>query len=318
MSLAQDPDYNNYSKLWEEVEKFEMNGLPKSALQVVEDIAKKAKDDSNSPQIVKTLMYKSKFALTLEEDAQLNIVNDFKEEIAKSKFPTKNILESVLANLYWQYFQQNRYKFYNRTNTEEKVDSDDFRTWDLQTLFDEVHLHFQHSLQSGLLLQQEQLSAFDDILITQKDSKIYRPTLYDFLNHIALDFYKTNETSITKPAYKFEIDNPEFLADAITFSRLKINSKDSTSLQLNALKIYKDLIQFHLKDKDASALADVNIERLLFVKQYATFTDRDAILLKALKNEVEQNKSSDISGLYNFEIASIYNQQGLQYNPEDQ
>ncbi len=316
MSLAQDPLYNNYSKLWNEVEKLEQDGLPKSALQVVEDIAKKAKVDNNSPQIVKSLMYKSNFVLTLEEDAQLNIVNDFKEEIAKSKFPTKNILESVLANLYWQYFQQNRYKFYNRTNTEEKVDAEDFRTWDLQTLFDEVHLHFQKSLESGLLLQLQKLSAFNDILITQNDSKLFRPTLYDFLNHNALDFYKTNETSITKPAYKFEIDNPEFLTDANTFSRLKIDSKDSTSLQLNALKIYQDLIQFHLKDKDASALADVNIERLLFVKQYATFNDKENVFIEALKNEVKQNESSEVSGLYQFEIASIYNQQGLQYNPK--
>ena len=271
MSVAQDSEYNNFNKLWKTVEHFEKDGLPKSALKVVEDIAKKAKIDSNSPQIVKALMFKSKYALTLEEDAQLNIVNDFKEEISKSEFPTKNILESVLANLYWQYFNQNRYKFYNRTNTEEKVDAEDFRTWDLQTLFDEVQTHFRNSLESGLLLQQQKLSGFDDILNTQKDSKIFRPTLFDFLNHNALVFYKTDENSITKPAYKFEIDDPEFLGDANTFSKLKIESKDSTSLQLHALKIYQDLIQFHLKDDNPTALADVNIERLLFVKTTRNF-----------------------------------------------
>ena len=108
MSLAQQTNYNNYSKLWKSVEQFEKDGLTKSALKVVEEIATKAKTDNNSPQIVKTLMYKSKFALTLEEDAQLNIIKDFKEEIANSEFPTKNILESVLANLYWQYFKENR------------------------------------------------------------------------------------------------------------------------------------------------------------------------------------------------------------------
>ena len=68
--------------------------------------------------------------------------------IAKSTFPTKNILESYLANLYWQYFQQNRYQFYNRTKTEIKVDSIDFRTWDLTTLFNEISIHFNASLQN--------------------------------------------------------------------------------------------------------------------------------------------------------------------------
>ena len=58
------------------------------------------------------------------------------------------------------------------------------------------------------------------------------------------------------------VDNPEFLSDAFTFSSLKLESKDSTSLQLNAIKIYQDLIQFHLKDEKPHALADVDIERL--------------------------------------------------------
>jgi len=307
---------SNYNDLWNKVEQFEVEGLPKSALKIVEDIAIKAKKDDNAPQQIKTMLFKSKFALVLEEDAQLNIINDFKSQIELSSFPTKNILESLLANLYWQYFNQNRWQFYNRTKTSEKVDSIDFRTWDLQTLFDEIHLHFQNSLQSGLMLQQEPLTKYDALLTLQKDSKIYRPSLFDFLNHQALAFYKTNETNITKPAYKFEIDNPDFLNDAETFSRLKIESKDSTSLQLNALKIYQDLTQFHLKDQKPFALADVNIERLKFVNQHATFNDKKYILLKVLKSESEILKPHQVSSLYDFEIASIYYQQSNQYQPE--
>tara|TARA_R110002033_G_scaffold47811_2_gene93422 strand:- start:3383 stop:9562 length:6180 start_codon:yes stop_codon:yes gene_type:complete len=309
---AQNP---NYEDLWEKVEQFEIEGLPKSALKIVEDIAEQAEKDKNAPQQIKTMLFKSKFALVLEEDAQLNIIHDFKNQIEQSTFPTKNILESLLANLYWQYFNQNRWQFYNRTKTSEKVDTEDFRTWDLQTLFNEIHVHYQHSLQSGLMLQQEALSKYDVLLNLQKDSKIYRPTLFDFLNHHALAFYKTNETNITKPAYKFEIDNLEFLYDARVFSTLKIESKDSTSLQLNALKIYQDLTQFHLKDEKPFALADVNIERLKFVNQHATFSDKESILLDALKSESEKLKSHEVSGLYDFEIASVYYTQSQQYQP---
>src|SRR5690606_35631114 len=221
------------------------------------------------------MLYKSKFALVFEEDAQLKIINDFKTEIEKSNFPTKNILESLLANLYWQYFNQNRWQFYNRTNIDNKVDTVDFRTWDLQTLFDEIHVHYQKSLENGLKLQEAPLTTYDDILILQKDSKIYRPTLFDFLNQQALEFYKTTETNITKPAYKFEIDNPEFLSDGETFANMSFESKDATSLQLHALKIYQDLICFHLKDKEPFALADINIERLKFVNQHGTFSNKE-------------------------------------------
>ncbi|MDA9343986.1 MG2 domain-containing protein [Algibacter sp.] len=306
----------NYQDLWTKVEKFEVDGLPKSALKLLEGIKKQAAKDENHPQLVKIMLFKSKYALVLEEDAQLSIVNDFKTKINTSEFPTKNILENILANLYWQYFNQNRWQFYNRTKTAEKVDSEDFRTWNLQTLFDETHEYYQKSLENGLMLQQESLKKYNVLLNEQKGSKIYRPTLFDFLSHNALEFYKTNETQISKPAYKFEIDNPDFLADAETFSTLNIESKDSTSLQLNALKIYKDLIRFHLKDESPFALADVNIERLKFVNQHATFSDKQALLVEAFKIGREHFKAHEVSGLYDFEIASIYYQQSQSYQPK--
>ena len=313
---------SHYENLWKKVEQFETDDLPKSALKIVEDIYNEAEKANNTSQFIKAMLFKSKFALILEEDAQLKIINAFKKEIEQNPFPTKNILESLLANLYWQYFNQNRWQFYNRTKTSEKVDpstvsgqAQDFRTWDLQTLFDEIHLHYQNSLQNSNMLQLEALNTYDVLLNLQKDSKIYRPTLFDFLNHQALEFYKTNETHITKPAYKFEIDNSDFLCDDFTFSKLELKSKDSTSLQLNALKIYQDLIQFHIKNILPFALADVNIERLKFVNQYGSFSSKESLLLEVLKTESEKLKSHEVCGLYDFEIASVLFQQGQTYQP---
>ena len=308
---------NNYADLWSKVEQFEIEGLPKSGLKIVEDIQKRALKDKNHPQLIKTMLFKGKFALILEEDAQLKIINDFKKQIEISPIPTKNVLESILANLYWQYFNQNRWQFYNRTKTSEKVDAIDFRTWDLQTLFNEIHLHYQNALQNPLLLQQESLENYEALLNEQKDSKIYRPTLFDFLNHQALEFYKTSETNITKPAYKFEIDDAEFLCDAFTFSGITFKSKDTISLQLHALKIYQDLIQFHSKDKTHFALADVNIERLKFVNQHATLNDKETLYLDALKLESDAVKNHEVSGLYDFEIGTMYYLKSQQYQEKE-
>jgi uncharacterized protein YfaS (alpha-2-macroglobulin family) len=307
---------NNYDDLWKKVSQFETDGLPKSALEVVEQIRTLAKKDNNAPQNIKTLIYKSKYALTLEEDAQLNIINEFKTEINTSETPVKNVLENMLATMYWQYFQQNRYLFYNRTHTETKVDSTDFRTWDLQTLFDDIHLHYQNSLKNGLILQQTPLVNYDDILLKATESKRYRPTLFDLLNHNALAFYKTDENSITKPAYQFEIDNANYLSDAKTFANLNITSKDSTSLQLHALKIYQDLIQFHLKDKEPYALVDADIDRLLFVSQNSILDNTESLLLDTLKASQELWNTHETSALYSYHIAWTLYQQGNKYVPK--
>ena len=141
---------NDYQSNWKQVEEFDRKGLPKSALEVIETIYKQAKKEKNDNQEIKAFLYKSRYLLTLEEYAQLTIISDLKNEIGQSTFPKKNILESILANLYWQYFQQNRWRFYNRTQTAAKVDQQDFRTWDLETLFAEVHLHFQNTIKNGV------------------------------------------------------------------------------------------------------------------------------------------------------------------------
>jgi len=299
---------NGFEKLWQQVEKFEVDGLPKSALEIVENIYLKAEKENNSPQIIKSLFYKSKFSLTLEEDAQLKVIESFKEQIAKNVAPTKNVLENVLANLYWQYFTQNRYKFYNRTNASSSsaVKKGDFRTWDLNTLFEEIHQHFKTSLQEEKLLQKINIEEFSDILQLQQTSKIYTPTLFDFLANNALEFYKSSETSITKPSYQFTIETPNYLSGANTFSTLKISSKDSLSLELNALKIYQKLLNLHNITNNKNAFANIDVQRINFVYENATFENKESILLETLKTSEEKFTKDKASGLYAFEIAKIY------------
>lgn len=299
----------NYANLWEKVHKLEAENLPKSALKIVNTIYDKAEKSNNAPQIIKSLFYKSKYALTLEENAQLKIIDEFKQQINQHNFPTKNVLENVLANLYWQYFNQNRWKFYNRTQTQEKVDGNDFRTWDLNTLFAEIHCHYQNSLENESALQKTDIYTFKDIIQAEKDSKKYRPTLFDFLAHNALEFYKTTETNITKPTYQFKIDNALYLSEADKFSALNLTTKDDLSLQFNALKIYQKLITFHLKNKNLNAVVDADIQRLQFVKQHITLNNKQELLLQTLKTSVNNYKNNEVFGLYSYEIARIYNQQ---------
>ncbi|WP_461598170.1 alpha-2-macroglobulin family protein [Winogradskyella sp.] len=305
---------NNFDIQWKKVIQLENEGLTKSAAELVDTIYNDAKASKNKQQQIKALLHKSKYMLILEEEAQLNIVNLFKSEIETAKdIPTKRLLENMLATLYWQYFQQNRYKFYDRTKTDSKV-SDDFRTWDLETLFNEIHLYYQRSLQNGLLLQQEALENYSALLNEAKDSKIYRPSLYDLLSHNALQFYKTTENSITQPSYQFKIENEIFIADSEQFINAKITSKDSLSLQLHALKIYQNLTKFHRSNTVSKAFVAIDIERLNYVAQHATFNNKKEVLLHSLKEKAKQLQDSPLSALYNFEIAKTYRDLGSQYN----
>lgn len=305
-----------YEVFWKQVQKLESEALTKSALKIVETISMKAKKEKNAPQMVKALLYSSKYAMILEEDAQLNIINNFKTEIGHSAFPTKNVLESYLANMYWQFFQNNRYQFYNRTKSATKVDSTDFRTWDLTTLFHEIDMHFENSLKNEAELKGVIVSEFDKILYKREASEIYRPTLFDLLAHTALEFYKSSETNIIRPADKFEIKDPELLCEAHPFTKLRIDTSDETSMQAKALIIYQKLLLHHLPSVQPYTLAEVDIERLQFIYQHATFENKDEHYLEVLQNMVASSKGNLAASLYLYEIAALYQQWGQTYRPD--
>lgn len=307
--FAQKTD-SSYTPQWHRAYRFELNDLPKSAAAVVDSIYVQAKKDGNGPQLVKTLLYQSKFMITLEEEAQLKVVGKLKEEIATNPFPVKNILESILANIYWQYYSQNRYQIYKRTRTKEKSDSVDFRTWDLATLFAEIHHHYQKSLEQEALLQETDLQQFNAILLTSEGSKIFRPALFDFLAHNALPFYQSAENSLTRPAYKFEIDDPQYFT---SFLDLDLKTKDSLSLPFHALKIYQKLLWFHAPDQDPSALVTADLERLEFVRKNAVLAGKEELYLNQLLNLKEKHQQHSVSASINYLIASFYHQQANYY-----
>jgi hypothetical protein len=268
-----------YSKRWSEVYKYEVKDLPKSALKIVDTIYYKAKKDRNITEITKALLYQSKFALTLEENAELIVIQKFKSEIEESNGPLKNVLESMLGQIYWQYFQANRWKYYNRSTVSETANASDFRTWDAGAILKEIDQHLQRSLSNTALLRNTRLEAFDDILALAEHSKRYRPTLYDFLVNCSLDFYAADESALQDPTAEgsFEIGNYFLPIDTITF-----NNSSLKSGKYEALKLFRSLLLFHKERSDTNAYVNLEIERLKFVEEHSTKPEDTELLKNAL------------------------------------
>ncbi|WP_333820752.1 alpha-2-macroglobulin family protein [Ohtaekwangia sp.] len=304
-----------YSKRWSNVYRFELNEQPKSALAVVDSVYKRAKREKNIPQLTRALLYQSKFALSLEEDAELYIVQKFKKEIATSKAPLRNILESVLANIYWQHFQQNRWKYYNRSRTEEIVDTTDFRTWDASAMFIEINRHFQCSLQNVSQLSTINLGTLNEIILPAEGSRLYRPTVYDLLAHNALDFYKSAESTINKYTRPTDLKDTRYFE---AFESMTITATDSSSTEMQALAIYKSLLLFHKNAKDTSAYIDLEIERLSWIASVGIFDNARDLHVQALQHLRATYQKHPASALVDFAIASIYYAEGNAYSQEDQ
>src|SRR5256884_7304413 len=132
-------------------------------------------------------------------------------EIAKAPQELAPMLDTILANWYWHYFQNNRWRFMQRTQTAQQP-GNDFTTWDLPRLFAEIDKRFQKALAAADTLKKTPIATFDDLLQKGTLPDTYRPTLYDFIAQEALKFYASGEQAAAKPEDAFELsaDSPVF------------------------------------------------------------------------------------------------------------
>ncbi|SHF61596.1 alpha-2-macroglobulin family protein [Flavisolibacter ginsengisoli] len=304
----------NYDVAWTKVDELvQKKNLPQSALTEVKKIYTQAKKDKQEAQVIKSLVYMIRLQQQNRENNLLLSIRDIEKEIRVQQEPAVSLLNSLLAGLYWQYFQNQRWQLYGRTNTVD-FKKDDIATWTIDDLHHKISELYLASIKKEGLLKKTRLEPYNAIII-KGNSRALRPTLYDLLAHRALEYFTNNERDIKKPAYAFEISQVEAFAPAAAFVQYQFPTRDSMSLEHKALLIYQDLIAFHLKDKDPSALMDVDIERIGFVHEHSVHEAKDSLYIAALETLVNKAGKKNIASQASYLLASYYHDQATQYDP---
>ncbi|MBK5273230.1 MAG: alpha-2-macroglobulin, partial [Bacteroidia bacterium] len=273
-------------------------------------LAKKEKQDA---QIIKSLVYMSDLQQENRENNQVFSINEIEKEIAESNEPVTSILNGLLAGMYWSYFQQHRWQFYNRTQTI-NFKKDDIATWGAEDFHKKIGELYLQSIKNEKTLQQIKLEPFDAI-ITNGNVRHLRPTLFDLLSHRALGYFQNDERDIKKPAYAFEIDQASAFDPASDFIRQKFITKDSLSLQHKALLIYQKLLAFHLKDPEPDALIDADIQRIEFVKNKSVHPDKDRLYFNAINHIVHQYENVPAATQAWYLMAVYFNEKADGFKP---
>lgn len=272
----------NYDARWKTVDSLiNIKGLPQSALAQVNLIYEQARKEKNEPQVLKALIFRINLQQNNQDEGDAKAISDVEKEIAGAQEPARSILQNITAKAYWLYLQNHRYQLYDRTNTG-GVKKDDIATWTASDLHKKIGELFLASIKEEKLLQGIRIDTYDPILLIKGNTRSLRPTLFDLLAHQALDYFKSDERDLARPADVFELSDPAIFSDAGTFVRHQFITSDTASLHYKALLLFQRLINFHLADAKPDALLDVDIERLNFVSQYAIVDNKDALYLAAL------------------------------------
>ncbi len=301
---------------WKKVDDAVQKGLPQTAIEQLQPILTGATAEKNYPVAIKAIGRKIALEGTIQGNKPEEKITRMDAEIAKAPAEMQPMLEVVQADWYWQYFLHNRWRFMQRTATEAGAPGTpgpgkDFTTWDLPRLFAEIDKHFQKALAAQEQLKKIPIASFDGLLDKGTMPDSYRPTLYDFVAHQALEFYNAGEQAGAKAEDAFDLsaDSPVF-RPMEEFVAWKIESTDSDSVTLKAIRLYQQLLSFHQKDSDKAALLDADLERLSFGNNKAVGEEKATLYKAALQRFVKQWGDHPISAIARYRWAEVLQQEG--------
>lgn len=294
----------SYKDSWGKIDSLMKKGLTQTAIDSVDKIYARAKKAGNADQTIKALIFGFRLMDYKEENSAQKVISRLNAEIEESKFPVTPVLHSMLAECYWNYYQNNRWQIYDRTQTE-NTDLQDINTWDLRTIMEKIISEYDLSLMEKGKLKQSRLSIYDEIIENRSPDDNLRPTLYDFLAHRAVDFFSTDDHSLTKPAFEFTLNSPDFFLPFDRFARLDIRTQDTSSLKFHAIRILQDLLAFHQQDSDPGALIDADLKRLSFARTHAVLPNKDSLYLSALVALKNRFPNTPASAEISYQIAML-------------
>jgi hypothetical protein len=105
--------------LWAQVDEAIGKGLPQTAQSVLDQIIPGALEDQAYAEATKAICLKIALEGQIQGDKPEEMIVLLQDEIASAPEAMKPVMETVLAHWYWLYFQGNRWRFIQRTQTAE-------------------------------------------------------------------------------------------------------------------------------------------------------------------------------------------------------
>lgn len=291
--FSQQGNLVGYEKIFNKADSLASNQNVKSALVLINDLNAKARKEGNTVALVKSVIYRILFQHYLDPTNLAKLNADLKQDILVAKQPEKSILQSLLAESYWNYYLQNAYRIRQRTSIEAES-GNDIKTWSVKKLINETVNTYMASIAEASLLQNTKIDIFTTLLTGDSTTRYLRPTLYDLLAHRALStFSNTQIDLITPPINPINFREALFL-DTKSFIGESLATGDSTSTQQKAFIIFQKLLLFHSSQKNTAAMIDVDLKRIKFACQRSLKEGEDTAYFDALQQLLGKARETEI------------------------
>ncbi|MCC6412033.1 MAG: hypothetical protein IT270_10265, partial [Saprospiraceae bacterium] len=201
----------DYAAAWKTIDSLEQQGLFKSALEAVEKLGERAKKDGKQAQHIKTILFRGKYTTMLEDEGFVRAVETMEKEAATAVQPQKAVMQSMLGELYATYLSNQSWSIQQRTPIDDG-EGNNLLTWSGRRIEQQAADHYLASVEPRDMLLKVPVEQFEAVTTPSKGDSLsgipFRPTLFDFLAHRAIQHFSNERSFLNEPVYAFEMDQP--------------------------------------------------------------------------------------------------------------
>ncbi|HMM12130.1 MAG TPA: MG2 domain-containing protein [Bacteroidales bacterium] len=219
-----------YDQLWEQAQRLNEKQLPQSALQVIDRLYNKAAAEANHQQMLRALIFSFSLRQSFENGALKKAIIQTRQLADQAASPVKEIAHSILAEMYWFHYRNNRHSIMDQSAVAGQT-SDDPDDWDPTRYRDVMLHHYQQSLRNQALLESLPISDWQLLLEKSAETSLdLQPTLFDFLAGRYLNFLSQSDASLQARLPLNEALPANLWLPATLFTTLDIPKQDHETL----------------------------------------------------------------------------------------
>ena len=255
-----------YTDTWQEVDTLLAQGYYTTAYEKSGQLLSKAKRKGDSHSMLKAVYKQQIAAAAYQEDYVAGTIKAYHSILPKLKGADKGMAYMLLANVYQDYLNRNRWKI--RQNTTSDTPTDDISTWS-QDMFDlTIRQCYEAAFAEDKSLKSTRAEDYDLLVEGDSVGLRLRPTLYDIVMHAVTDGIAATDDEVRG---LLEAQRGQLFGTAEEFLVLAL--PDSTaSHTLWQLKQLQSLTRYHLSTDDAALRAHIDCKRMEALKYHFTYS----------------------------------------------
>ncbi len=279
-ALAADLPQGTRAEAWKKVEKALEEGKPKSAIEALAGVEESAIADKAWAEAARAIATRVVAETGERAGDDADHIVRLAAEIAKAPPETRAVLEAIRANWTWGFYQQNQWRYQERTQGgADAGDISKIAAWDLPTIVGAIRARFADAVGAPgsperAALQKIPVAEWDAIIQKGTMPDAYRPTVWDVLARDAITFAASGERGLMAPEDAFELDPASpALGTPEEFLAWKPEADESVTDKgspiLEAAALFRSLLEFHADDADPSARLSADLDRILWAADAA-------------------------------------------------